>query len=143
MKKILFIGMLLIGCEDNKGKQSEFDSSLPTLNLDKFRIVEAGGGFGMATTYSLSFSGYIINTTENVFKTYRQQIIFTAANGNQTTGEITLPMFRWLCPFDSLYGGGKSENVETATYIDSVVSWEAIESGLIVNYGTGNECDNN
>jgi len=24
-----------------------------------------------------------------------------------------------------------------------VVSWEAIESGLIVNYGIGNECDNN
>ncbi len=47
--------------------------------------------------------------------------------------------------FSDNYGvcGGKSENVETATYIDSVVSWEAIESGLIVNYGTGNECDNN
>ena len=54
--------MLLIGCED-KNKQSEFDSTLPTLDIDKYRIVEEGGGFGMSATYSLSFSGYIINTT--------------------------------------------------------------------------------
>ena len=77
------------------------------------------------------------------FKTYRQKITFTAANGNQTTGEITLPMFRWLCPYDTLYGGGRSDSFETAAFIDSVVSWEAIESGLMVNYGTGSECDNN
>ena len=134
--------MLLIGCED-KNKQSEFDNTLPTLDIDNYRIVEEGGGFGMSATYALSFSGYIINTTENVFKTYRQKITFTAANGNQTTGEITLPMFRWLCPYDTLYGGGRSDSFETAAFIDSVVSWEAIESGLMVNYGIGNECDNN
>ena len=142
MKRILLIVILFIGCED-KNKQSEFDNTLPTLDIDKYRIVEEGGGFGMAATYSLSFSGYIINPTDNVFKTYRQKITFTAANGNQTTGEITLPMFRWLCPYDTLYGGGRSDSFETATFIDSVVSWEAIESGLMVNYGIGNECENN
>ena len=36
--------MLLIGCED-KNKQSEFDNTLPTLDIDKYRIVEEGGGF--------------------------------------------------------------------------------------------------
>ena len=49
MKRILLIVMLLIACED-KNKQSEFDNTLPTLNIDKYRIVEEGGGFGMATT---------------------------------------------------------------------------------------------
>ena len=73
MKKILLIVILFIGCED-KNKQSEFDNTLPTLDIDKYRIVEEGGGFGMAATYSLSFSGYIINPTDNVFKTYRQKI---------------------------------------------------------------------
>ena len=60
MKKILLIVILSIGCED-KNKQSEFDNTLPTLDIDKYRIVEEGGGFGMVATYSLSFSGYIIN----------------------------------------------------------------------------------
>ena len=67
---------------------------------------------------------------------------FTAANGNQLTGEISLPMFRWLCPFDTLYGGGKSGNFEEG-YIDSVVSFKSIEDGLLVIYGEGDECDDN
>ena len=81
--------------------------------------------------------------TDNVYKTYRQNVVFTAANGNQVTGEMGLPMFRWLCPYDSLYGGGRSDNFENSTFIDSIVSWEAINDGLIVNYGEGDECDKN
>ena len=141
MKKLILFCLLFIGCSEDEGET--FDNSLPKLNLDKFRVVEAGGGFGMPTTYSLSFSGYIINLTDNVYKTYRQNVVFTAANGNQVTGEMGLQMFRWLCPYDSLYGGGRSDNFENSTFIDSIVSWEAINDGLIVNYGEGDECDKN
>ena len=94
-------------------------------------------------TFSLSFYGHIIYLTENVYKTYRQKIVFTAENGNQVTGEMGLPMFRWLCPFDTLYGGGKSDAFESATFLDSIVSWETISDGLIVNYGEGDECSKN
>ena len=94
MKKILLIVILFIGCED-KNKQSEFDNTLPTLDIDKYRIVEEGGGFGMAATFSLIFSGYIINPTDNVFNTYRQKITFTSPTGTQTTGAIHFPMFSW------------------------------------------------
>ena len=52
-------------------------------------------------------------------------------------------MFRWLCPYDTLYGGGRSDNFENATFIDSIVSWETISDGLIVNYGEGDECSKN
>ena len=48
--------MLLIGGED-KNKQSEFDSTLPTLDIHIYRIVEEWGGFGISDPYSLSFSG--------------------------------------------------------------------------------------
>ncbi|MDP6339850.1 MAG: hypothetical protein QF842_05940 [Candidatus Marinimicrobia bacterium] len=139
MTKWILLLVLFIGCQ--KDEPLAFDETLPTVILDKFRIAESGGGFGMPTTYSLSFSGQIINQTENVFKTYRQNILFTAENGNQSVGQITLPMFRWLCPFDTLYGGGKSENFE-AGFIDSVVTYEMLEDGLIVTYGEGDECDN-
>ena len=94
----------------------------------------------MPTTYALSFSATIINQTDNVFKTYRQNVSFTAANGNQVNGQITLPMFRWRCPFDTLNGGGNSVNFEEG-FIDSVITWEMIETGTIITYGVGNECD--
>ncbi len=138
MKKWILLLGLFIGCQEN---QPAFDDKLPKLNLENFSIAESGGGFGMPTTHALSFTGEIINQTENVFKTYRQNIVFTAANGNQVTGQMSLPMFRWLCPFDTLYGGGKSEDFEPG-FIDSVVAWEAVETGLIVTYGDGDECDN-
>ena len=35
MKKILLIAALLIGCED-KNEKSEFDNTLPTLDIDKY-----------------------------------------------------------------------------------------------------------
>ena len=140
MKRILFILTLMLGCEDNK--DNGFDNALPDIELDKITIVATGGGFGLPPAYSLSFSGNIINSTDNVFKSFRQNILFTAANGNQLTGEISLPMFRWLCPFDTLYGGGKSGNFEEG-YIDSVVSFKSIEDGLLVIYGEGDECDGN
>ncbi len=139
MKKWILLLGLLIGCQKNE--PDTFDETLPIVNLDKFRIAESGGGFGMPTTYALSFTGEIINQTENVFKTYRQNILFTAANGKQVVGQVTLPMLRWLCPFDTLYGGGKSEDFEEG-FIDSVVTYEMLEDGLKVTYGEGNECDN-
>jgi hypothetical protein len=49
-------------------------------------------------------------------------------------------MFRWLCPFDTLYGGGKSVSFEEG-FIDSVITWEMIKTGTIITYGVGNECD--
>ena len=140
MKRILFILTLMLGCEDNK--DNGFDNALPDIELDKITIVATGGGFGLPPDYSLFFSGNIINSTDNVFKSFRQNILFTAANGNQLTGQISLPMFRWLCPFDTLYGGGKSGNFEKG-YIDSVVSFKSIEDGLLVIYGEGDECDDN
>ena len=141
MKKLILFCILFIGCSEDNAE--EFDNSMPKLDLDKFRVLESGGGFGMPTTYSLSFSGHIINLTENVYKTYRQKIVFTAENGNKVTGEMGLPMFRWLCPFDTLYGGGKSDAFESATFLDSIVSWETISDCLIVNYGEGDECSKN
>jgi len=117
-----------------------FDEMLPKVDFTKFSIVGSGGGFGMPTTYALSFSATIINQTDNVFKTYRQNVSFTAANGNQVNGQITLPMFRWLCPFDTLNSGGKSVSFEEG-FIDSVITWEMIETGRIITYGVGNECD--
>ena len=99
-----------------------------------------GGGMGTPATYALSFSATIINQTDNVFKTYRQNASFTAANGNQVNGQITLPMFQWLCPFDTLNVGGKSVSFEKG-FIDSVITWEMIETGKIITYGVGNECD--
>ena len=87
--------------------------------------------------------GYVSDATDlDPWLTLKQNILFTAANGNQLTGEISLPMFRWLCPFDTLYGGGKSGNFEEG-YIDSVVSFKSIEDGLLVIYGEGDECDDN
>jgi len=138
MKKWIFLLGLIIGCQEDQPEP--FDETLPIISLDKFLIGESGGGFGMPTTYALSYTGEIINPTDNVFKTYRQNVRITAANGNQVIGQIKLPLFRWLCPFDTLYSGGKSDNFEEG-FIDSVVAWETIQDGLIVTYGVGNECD--
>lgn len=138
MKKWILLFSLFWGCQEDKPEL--FDKMLPKVDFTKFSIVESGGGFGMPTTYALSFSAIIINQTDNVFKTYRQNVSFTAANGNQVNGQITLPMFRWLCPFDTLNGGGKSVSFEEG-FIDSVITWEMIETGTIITYGVGNECD--
>ena len=129
---------LFLGCQEDQPEP--FDEMLPKVDFTKFSIVGSGGGFGMPTTYALSFSATIINQTDNVFKTYRQNVSFTAANGNQVNGQITLPMFRWLCPFDTLNGGGKSVSFEEG-FIDSVITWEMIKTGTIITYGVGNECD--
>lgn len=139
MKKWILFITLFCGCQEDQPEP--FDETLPKIEFDKFTIVEFGGDFGAPTTYGLSFFANIINQTDNVFKSYRQNIRFTAANGNQVMGQITLPMFRWLCPFDTLHSGGKSDMFEES-YIDSVVGWEMITDGLIVIYGDGNECDN-
>ena len=77
MKKWILLVSLFISCQEDK--PDPFDETLPLINIDKIRIVESGGGFGVPPTYSLSFSGEIINQTENVFKTYRQNVKFTAA----------------------------------------------------------------
>ena len=138
MKKWILLFCLFWGCQEDQPEP--FDEMLPKVDFTKFSIVESGGGFGMPTTYALSFSATIINQTDNVFKTYRQNVSFTAANGNQVNGQITLPMFRWLCPFDTLNSGGKSVSFEEG-FIDSVITWEMIETGRIITYGVGNECD--
>ena len=129
---------MFISCQEDE--PVPFDETLPIINIDKIRIVESGGGFGVPPTYSLSFSGEIINLTENVFKTYRQNVKFTALNGNQVNGQVTLPMFRWLCPYDTLYSGGQTDNFEEG-FIDSVVTWGMVPTGSIITYGVGNECD--
>ena len=139
MKKWILLVSLFISCQEDK--PDPFDETLPLINIDKIRIVESGGGFGVPPTYSLSFSGEIINLTENVFKTYRQNVKFTALNGNQVNGQMTLPMFRWLCPYDTLYSGGQTDNFEE-NFIDSVVTWGMVATGSIITYGVGNECDN-
>jgi len=139
MKKWILLVSLFMGCQEDK--PDPFDETLPLINIDKIRIVESGGGFGVPPTYSLSFSGEIINLTENVFKTYRQNVKFTALNGNQVNGQMTLPMFRWLCPYDTLYSGGQTDNFEE-NFIDSVVTWGMVATGSIITYGVGNECDN-
>ena len=138
MKKWILLVSLFISCQEDK--PDPFDETLPLINIDKIRIVESGGGFGVPPTYSLSFSGEIINLTENVFKTYRQNVKFTALNGNQVDGQMTLPMFRWLCPYDTLYSGGQTDNFEES-FIDSVVTWGMVATGSIITYGAGNECD--
>ena len=138
MKKWILLVSLFISCQEDK--PDPFDETLPLINIDKIRIVESGGGFGVPPTYSLSFSGEIINQTENVFKTYRQNVEFTALNGNQVDGQMTLPMFRWLCPYDTLYSGGQTDNFEE-NFIDSVVTWGMVATGSIITYGVGNECD--
>ena len=138
MKKWILLVSLFISCQEDK--PDPFDETLPLINIDKIRIVESGGGFGVPPTYSLSFSGEIINLTENVFKTYRQNVKFTALNGNQVNGQMTLPMFRWLCPYDTLYSGGQTDNFEES-FIDSVVTWGIVATGSIITYGVGNECD--
>ena len=138
MKKWILLVSLFISCQEDK--PDPFDETLPLINIDKIRIVESGGGFGVPPTYSLSFSGEIINLTENVFKTYRQNVKFTALNGNQVNGQMTLPMFRWLCPYDTLYSGGQTDNFEEG-FIDSVVTWGMVVTGSIITYGVGNECD--
>lgn len=138
MKKWILLFSLFWGCQEDQPES--FDETMPKVDFTKFSIVESGGGFGMPTTYALSFSATIINQTDNVFKTYRQNVSFTAVNGNQVNGQITLPMFRWLCPFDTLNGGGKSVSFEEG-FIDSVITWEMIETGTIITYGVGNECD--
>jgi|TARA_Y100000780_G_C13303586_1_gene271152 hypothetical protein len=138
MKKWILLVSLFISCQEDK--PDPFDETLPLINIDKIRIVESGGGFGVPPTYSLSFSGEIINLTENVFKTYRQNVKFTALNGNQVNGQMTLPMFRWLCPYDTLYSGGQTDNFEE-NFIDSVVTWGMVATGSIITYGVGNECD--
>jgi hypothetical protein len=138
MKKWILLVSLFISCQEDK--PDPFDETLPLINIDKIRIVESGGGFGVPPTYSLSFSGEIINLTENVFKTYRQNVKFTALNGNQVNGQMTLPMFRWLCPYDTLYSGGQTDNFEES-FIDSVVTWGMVATGSIITYGVGNECD--
>ena len=138
MKKWILLVSLFISCQEDK--PDPFDETLPLINIDKIHIVESGGGFGVPPTYSLSFSGEIINLTENVFKTYRQNVKFTALNGNQVDGQMTLPMFRWLCPYDTLYSGGQTDNFEEG-FIDSVVTWGMVATGSIITYGVGNECD--
>ena len=138
MKKWILLVSLFISCQEDK--PDPFDETLPLINIDKIRIVESGGGFVVPPTYSLSFSGEIINLTENVFKTYRQNVNFTALNGNQVDGQMTLPMFRWLCPYDTLYSGGQTDNFAEG-FIDSVVTWGMVATGSIITYGVGNECD--
>ena len=138
MKKWILLVSLFISCQEDK--PDPFDETLPLINIDKISIVESGGGFGVPPTYSLSFSGEIINLTENVFKTYRQNVKFTALNGNQVDGQMTLPMFRWLCPYDTLYSGGQTDNFAEG-FIDSVVTWGMVATGSIITYGVGNECD--
>jgi hypothetical protein len=138
MKKWILFFSLFWGWQEDQPER--FDETLPKVDFTKFSIVESGGGFGIPTTYALSFSATIINQTDNVFKTYRQNVSFTAVNGNQVNGQITLPMFRWLCPFDTLNGGGKSVSFEEG-FIDSVITWEMIKTGTIITYGVGNECD--
>ena len=138
MKKWILLLVLSIGCQENK---EPFDEELPKFELDKIVVLKEGGDFGSPITYSLSFTGNLINLTDNVFKSFRQQMLFPAANGNQINGQISLPMFRWLCPYDTLYSGGKSDNFEES-YIDSIVSFKGIDDGLIIVYGEGNECDN-
>ena len=138
MKKWILLFSLFWWCQEDQPEP--FDEKLPKVDFTKFSIVGSGGGMGTPATYALSFSATIINQTDNVFKTYRQNASFTAANGNQVNGQITLPKFRWLCPFDTLNGGGKSVSFEKG-FIDSVITWEMIETGRIITYGVGNECD--
>ena len=140
--KLFILFALIIGCTDNNDPDDNFDSTLPNIELDtkSFKLIVTGGGFGESESVRINFSGSIANNTDNVFKTYRQNILFTAQNGNEITGQFTLPILRWLCPFDTLIGGGRSDTFQPG-FIDSVVSWKIIEQGLIAVYGIGNECD--
>ncbi|SVD87240.1 uncharacterized protein METZ01_LOCUS440094 [marine metagenome] len=138
MKKLLIALAFIMGCDQNTNSE---DDDLPKIELSEIKVVQEGGGLA-PITYSLGFKGNIINTTDNVFKSFRQTVIFNAANGNQIDAEMGLPMFRWLCPRDTLFSGGKSKDFEEG-FIDSVISYEPIDLGLIVVYGQGNECDKN
>jgi hypothetical protein len=84
MKKWILLFSLFWGCQEDQPEP--FDEMLPKVDFTKFSIVGSGGGFGMPTTYALSFSAIIMNQTDNVFKTYRQNVNFTAANGNLVNG---------------------------------------------------------
>lgn len=137
MKKLLLMLAILIGCAENR----KSDEVLPEIEVTESKVIEEGGGL-VPITYRLSFKGNIINHSDDVFKSFRQTVVFNAANGNQVDAPIGLPMFRWLCPRDTLIFSGKSKTFAEG-YIDSVVSYEALEIGQIVVYGQGNECDKN
>ena len=96
MKKWILLFSLFWGCQEDQPEP--FDETLPKIDFTKFSIVASGGGFGMPTTYALSFSATIINQTDNVFKTYRQNISFTAANGNQLMDKSHYPCFDGSAP---------------------------------------------
>ncbi len=137
MKKCLMVLAVLVGCAENR----KLDEQLPIIEVKETKVIEEGGGL-VPVTYRLSFKGEIINLSDDVFKSFRQTVIFTAENGNQVDAPIGLPMFRWLCPKDTLIFSGKSKTFAEG-YIDSVVSYKAVEIGQIVVYGQGNECDKN
>ena len=137
MKRILLVLAVLVGCAENK----KLDEQLPEIKVTESKVITEGGGL-LPITYRLSFKGNIINLSDDVFKSFRQTVVFNAANGNQVDAPIGLPMFRWLCPRDTLNFFGKSKTFAEG-YIDSVVSYEAVEIGQIIVYGQGNECDKN
>lgn len=137
MKKIFIFLAIFIACEENK----ESEDSLPIIEVTETSVVQAGGGL-LPITYHLAFKGNIINPTEEVFKTFRQSVLFKAENGNQVDAQIGLPLFRWLCPDSSLLFAGKSNDFAEG-YIDSIVSYVPVDIGLVVVYGQGDECDKN
>jgi len=137
MKKLCIMLAIFIGCAENR----KLDEQLPTIEISETKILTEGGGL-VPITYRLGFNGNIINLTDEVFKSFRQTVIFTAENGNQVDAPVALPMFRWLCPRDTLIFSGKSKNFSEG-FIDSVVSFEVIEIGQIIIYGQGDECDKN
>ena len=78
--KYLLLITFFFACGDNDDSENSFDDTLPQIDLDasSFRLIITGGGFGETESVRLNFTGNIINNTENVFKTYRQNVIFTA-----------------------------------------------------------------
>lgn len=141
MNKWILAAALLVGCQES-GSTDDFDDTLPEIIFDQISV-DAPGGFDQTDLYAIAFKTRIVNPTENVFKTFRQDILFTGANGNLVTGQLTLPMLHWLCPLDTLIADEtKSEPFEQG-FIDSVISAEPVTEGegLMIVYGKGDECN--
>ena len=77
MKRILLILAVLVGYAENR----KLDEQLPEIEVTESKVITEGGGL-LLITYRLSFKGNIINLSDDVFKSFRQTVVFNATNGN-------------------------------------------------------------
>ena len=96
MKKWILLFSLFWGCQEDQPEP--FDETLPKVDFTKFSIVESGGGFGMPTTYALSFSATIINQTDNVFKPIARMLVLPQSMGIRLMDKSHYPCFDGSAP---------------------------------------------